>query len=119
MWTEVPDPQDPATFERSKLNWQLAGSEGEMLKWYKRLTELRKRFVVPGERRCAVEVRDGAIVMRVPASDPKLMVAANLKGPELPDVGAGWERILAAADDSGAVEVHEYRKSVVPAGLSS
>ena len=43
---EVPDPQDPQTFERSKLHWPL--SEGVNLKgkWYAQLIELRKKFVI-------------------------------------------------------------------------
>lgn len=45
-WTpdEVPDPQDPATFERSKLNWQESehGKHGDMLAWYRSLIRLRQ-----------------------------------------------------------------------------
>jgi maltooligosyltrehalose trehalohydrolase len=42
---EVPDPQDPHTFERSKLNWEEVGSgeHAEMLAWYKELIALRRR----------------------------------------------------------------------------
>src|SRR5215469_1971833 len=39
----IPDPQDPATFERSKLNWQLAADTNKMLGWYKSLLALRKK----------------------------------------------------------------------------
>jgi len=41
---EVPDPQDPKTFERSKLNWAeiVSGEHAEMLSWYKELIALRK-----------------------------------------------------------------------------
>jgi maltooligosyltrehalose trehalohydrolase len=41
---EVPDPQDAATFERSKLDWsELAEpSHAEMLEWYRALIALRK-----------------------------------------------------------------------------
>ncbi len=41
---EVPDPQDPATFERSRLNWQELEQEGhaEMLAWYRSLIRLRR-----------------------------------------------------------------------------
>ena len=39
----VPDPQDPATFVRSKLRWEEAGDtpHRELLAWYRRLIELR------------------------------------------------------------------------------
>jgi maltooligosyltrehalose trehalohydrolase len=41
---EVPDPQDPGTFERSKLNWQesSAGHHAEMLAWHRQLIQLRR-----------------------------------------------------------------------------
>jgi len=42
---EVPDPQDPETFERSKLKWAEVGhgEHAEMLAWYKELIALRRR----------------------------------------------------------------------------
>ncbi len=41
---DVPDPQDPETFRRSKLNWPELGCEPhrEMLTWYKSLLHLRQ-----------------------------------------------------------------------------
>jgi maltooligosyltrehalose trehalohydrolase len=41
---EVPDPQDPATFERSKLDWDEVGRDphAEVLSWYRRLIALRR-----------------------------------------------------------------------------
>jgi len=41
---DVPDPQDPKTFERSKLKWDEveSGIHAEMLGWYKKLIALRK-----------------------------------------------------------------------------
>ncbi|MGH9622548.1 MAG: malto-oligosyltrehalose trehalohydrolase [Bryobacteraceae bacterium] len=41
---EIPDPQDPATFEASKLNWQelAEGPHAALLDWYKRLIALRR-----------------------------------------------------------------------------
>jgi maltooligosyltrehalose trehalohydrolase len=43
--TDVPDPQDPATFERSKLDWSEPGKPGhaEILDLHKRLIALRRR----------------------------------------------------------------------------
>ena len=42
---EIPDPESPETFERSKLNWNEvhAGAHEEMLAWYKQLIHLRRR----------------------------------------------------------------------------
>lgn len=41
---EIPDPQDPATFEASKLRWQELAEEphAALLDWYKRLIALRR-----------------------------------------------------------------------------
>jgi len=41
---DLPDPQDPATFERSKLDWAELGKEphGGLLDWHRRLIALRK-----------------------------------------------------------------------------
>jgi maltooligosyltrehalose trehalohydrolase len=49
---EIPDPQDPATFQRSKLDWTEAAREPHklVLEWYKRLIRLRAT---------APELRDG------------------------------------------------------------
>ncbi len=43
---EVPDPQDPATFARSKLDWSEVHGEphSDIFDWYRRLIELRRRF---------------------------------------------------------------------------
>jgi maltooligosyltrehalose trehalohydrolase len=42
----VPDPQDPATFERSKLDWSEvdAAEHASMLEWYRTLIALRRRL---------------------------------------------------------------------------
>jgi maltooligosyltrehalose trehalohydrolase len=43
---QVPDPQDPATFERSKLDWDELASEPHrsMFEWYQRLIRLRREI---------------------------------------------------------------------------
>ena len=42
---DIPDPQDPATFEASKLNWNELSdpAHSELLAWYRDLIALRKR----------------------------------------------------------------------------
>jgi maltooligosyltrehalose trehalohydrolase len=44
---EIPDPEDPETFERSKLNWNEVhqGNHAEMLQWTKDLIALRRSNV--------------------------------------------------------------------------
>ena len=41
---DVPDPQDPATFERSRLDWSELGRDphAELLRWHRRLIALRR-----------------------------------------------------------------------------
>jgi maltooligosyltrehalose trehalohydrolase len=43
---DVPDPQSPATFQRSKLNWDEIAAEphASMLQWYRDLIALRRRI---------------------------------------------------------------------------
>ena len=43
---EVPDPQSPATFEKSKLNWTELSEEphARILEWHRSLIELRRRM---------------------------------------------------------------------------
>ncbi len=40
----IPDPEDPATFRRSKLHWEEIGDgrHAEMLEWYRKLIHLRR-----------------------------------------------------------------------------
>jgi maltooligosyltrehalose trehalohydrolase len=51
---EVPNPEDPGTFEKSKLNWDETGEgrHAEMLAWTKSLIKLR---------RCTVALNDGSM----------------------------------------------------------
>jgi maltooligosyltrehalose trehalohydrolase len=43
---DVPDPQDPATFERSRLDWAevARGEHADLLAWYRELIALRRRL---------------------------------------------------------------------------
>jgi maltooligosyltrehalose trehalohydrolase len=108
QWSEVPDPQDPATFERSRLNWQLAGDDNEMLGWHRALLELRRRFVIAVDRtgRAWLENGDKTLVMQVPKENPRLLVVADFEAVEEPD-RPGWKLILMADEDGCAVRVYE------------
>jgi len=71
---DVPDPQDPATFDRSKLNWREvagavqegmlgaewsgpSGTHREILDWYRKLIALRRRLpALTDPRRDKIEV---------------------------------------------------------------
>ncbi len=106
---DVPDPQDPATFERSRLNWKLTEGENSMLEWYTALLELRRRYVAHSgaERTCKTELQDGILSMQVPAASPHLKLVARLQGETpFPEPGAGWEKVLSEESDQFAVTVH-------------
>ncbi|MFB3814856.1 MAG: malto-oligosyltrehalose trehalohydrolase [Terriglobales bacterium] len=105
-WNEVPDPQDPATFERSKLRWEEASDENPMLRWYRQLIALRKQYVTGSERTCRAWLEGGNIVMQVPREQPRIMVlaefadrAGDLQAP------AGWREALANDEDGFRVRV--------------
>jgi maltooligosyltrehalose trehalohydrolase len=100
---DVPDPQDPATFERSKLDWAepAAGPQAELLGWYRELIALRRR--VPALRghdldRVAAQCdpQAGWIVL----SRGPVTVAVNL-GAGKCVLRAGSRPALLAASDPG------------------
>ncbi len=113
-WTEVPDPQDPETFLRSRLRWTLDDPvHRDMLDWYRALLRLRHELVIPGERTCRAEQRGGAIIVQVPAANPKIQIVAEFPPSDcsrriMP--GAEWKEALVAAEDGFAVAV--YRPTV-------
>src|SRR5205823_6520078 len=75
-WNEVPDPQEMETLNRSKINWDLRHDENPALDWYKALIKLRKELVMHSERSCLAAIAGDVITMKVPASEPKIMVMA-------------------------------------------
>jgi maltooligosyltrehalose trehalohydrolase len=119
-WDEVPDPQDPATFGRSKLTWNLDGDHADMLHFYRELLRLRRELVMKGERTCRAELRmDGAILMQVPAETPQLTLVAEFPGSahgsaDIEAAGA-WSRVLSVEEDDYGVTV--YRRTA-PGGQS-
>ena len=110
-WNEVPDPQDPETFNRSKLTWNLGGDRADMLQFYRELLRLRRELVMSRERTCRAELRmDGAILMQVPADTPQLIVVAEFPGSahgsaDIEAAGA-WSRVLSVEEDDYGVTVY-------------
>ncbi|MGC2111810.1 MAG: malto-oligosyltrehalose trehalohydrolase [Candidatus Korobacteraceae bacterium] len=106
-FSEIPDPEDPATFERSKLTWADATENREMLEWYQRLLQLRKQYVTGGERTAEARYAEGVLTMLVPRQDPKVLVRATLqKGGMLPPIeNDGWHEVLRWEEDGYAVSV--------------
>ncbi len=101
-WKEVPDPQDPETFLRSKLTWEL---DEDVLEWYWKLMELRKKFVIGSERTCKAELRDGAIVMEI----GRLRVSVNFAGVVIPD--NSWKLELESREDGSMAVVESFRSA--------
>jgi maltooligosyltrehalose trehalohydrolase len=88
---DVPDPQDPATFERSKLRWSEVGEppHADLLEWYRALIALRRSTpaLLDGRLdrvRATVDEDAGTIVVR----RGPITLAANLGTDivKLPDV---------------------------------
>ena len=103
---EVPDPEDPETFRRSKLTWATAAENLEMLEWYRQLLQLRQQYVTAGERTAEAEFADGVLTMQVPATNPQITVQAALnEGRSLPEVENGWHDALVSNEDGYAVRV--------------
>jgi maltooligosyltrehalose trehalohydrolase len=107
---EVPDPQDAATFERSRLNWERAGEDNDMLQWYRALLQLRRELVLTGERTCHAElvgaasasagVEEAVLHLQVPRANPRLLLTCTLRaGAALPPAPAEWRQRLAMAED--------------------
>ena len=105
-FNEVPDPEDPATFKRSRLTWADGPQNREMLEWYKRLLQLRKAYVTHGERTADAKYEDGVLAMQVPSSQPKVIVEAALQpGKALPPIQNRWIEALQANEDNYEVRV--------------
>jgi maltooligosyltrehalose trehalohydrolase len=105
-WTDVPDPQDRATFERSRLHWELATDDNDMLRWYRALIDLRKQYVFGNERRAIARARESALIMRVPRSNPQLMVLAELPGSISFEDQPCWVRVLENDEDGYRVRIY-------------
>ena len=101
-FSEVPDPQDPATFERSRLDWSKVKDENPMLRWYRELIRLRKKHILPGERTCNAMVQDGVLTMLAPGDNPSLILFATLQpNKELPAEEEGWHLTLQYKSEDG------------------
>ena len=105
-FTQIPDPQDPATFERSRLQWSQDPPHLDMLDWYKKLLRIRREIVVNSPRTCRAEwIDDRTLKMQVPAENPRLLLSAGL-GCELRYLpGAGWELLMESNEDDYCMRI--------------
>jgi maltooligosyltrehalose trehalohydrolase len=110
---EVPDPQDPQSFETSKLSWDLTSSKNaDMLNWYRQLITIRKTFISAGERSCKAELIDGNIMALLPAEQPRIVLTLQFpnRGSELPKPTGDWDELLASDEDGYRVQVYAGRR---------
>jgi maltooligosyltrehalose trehalohydrolase len=100
-WDEVPDPQDPATFERSRLRWAEVAEprHAELLDWHRRLIALR-REVLTDSWLAHTTIDEKARTLVVERGD--VVVLANLSG-EPRTFGVAGEVLLASAAYDGGV----------------
>ena len=114
---DVPDPQDPATFERSRLDWSEPGREPHrgLLDWYRLLIELRRKLPELTEGRLdRVRTRyheDGrwlvlergavAVACNLGQSEVRLPVAGRLVAASDPEVGADGTAVGLPPDSVG------------------
>jgi maltooligosyltrehalose trehalohydrolase len=107
---EVPDPQDPATFARSRLNWELQEHEPHcwLRELYRALLSARREFPALGvgrKRRLAARV-DGErtfVVLRKGADGAAAVALLNFS-PEartvrVPALPGRWRRLVDTAEE--------------------
>jgi maltooligosyltrehalose trehalohydrolase len=107
-WSDVPDPQEPETFERSRLNWEWTNRQKDMLTWYRDLLRLRREHVISGERTCTAELEgENCLRMQVPADSPNIIVTACWNGgKEVHAQDAGWHTALHMNEDGYTVRIY-------------
>ncbi len=108
-FNEVPDPEDPQTFQRSKLTWAHGPQNRDMLEWYRQLLQLRREYVIGGERMADATYADGVLTLNVPAREPKLMVIATLQpGAAIPRLEGRWHDVLRSDENPYLVLVFAH-----------
>jgi maltooligosyltrehalose trehalohydrolase len=111
-WNQVPDPQEQATFDRSRLRWSIDDPQptvdgSAMLDWYRQLIALRRALVMPGERTCRTEWREATLVMQAPATAPRILVVADFPGGDRQaNPEQGWVESLSSDQDGYRVAVY-------------
>jgi maltooligosyltrehalose trehalohydrolase len=109
-WTDVPDPQDPATFERSGLQWLQGAANLDMLTWYRTLLHLRREYVLPAPRTAhAAWTADNLLTVQIPAESPRLQTVASLPGAMPFALGSDW--ILKLENDQDGYHTQIYLRA--------
>ncbi len=104
---DIPDPQDPSSFERSILDWDELGKEPHrsMLEWYWHLIRLRRSFPSLTDGRLdAVEVRCGEDSKWMIVQRGKIVVACNFDAEVKELKVADGAKLLLHSDADTAVQ---------------
>jgi maltooligosyltrehalose trehalohydrolase len=116
----IPDPQDPATFERSRLDWSEPAHEPHrrLLEWYRSLIRLRRQWPELGEGRLdEVDVAYDEAARWIVVRRGHIAVACNLaeQQQQLPLPGPAVRLLLASEPvvDLGPETVTAAPESVV------
>jgi maltooligosyltrehalose trehalohydrolase len=96
---QVPDPQDPATFSRSKLRWDEPEEppHSRMLEWYRALIELRRRIGASVEDGVRVEIDDDS--RHLVFERAAIRVEVNLGDEDWQSSMPAGARLLLASED--------------------
>jgi maltooligosyltrehalose trehalohydrolase len=100
---DLPDPQNPATFEGSKLDWKEPSlrPHDEMLAWYRELIALRRRVPALSDPRLeSVEATCDEGVGLVTVRRGSIMIVANLAKEDIRVDVSPAARVLAASASS-------------------
>ncbi|MGH2693537.1 MAG: malto-oligosyltrehalose trehalohydrolase [Actinomycetota bacterium] len=101
---DVPDPQDPETFERSKLDWDEPGEErhAEMLRWYRALARLRREHdALKSGDLGAIETRYDEDAGWLVLERGPITVACNFSGAAV-DMPLAGELLMSSGEVSGS-----------------
>ena len=105
-FADTPDPGDPQTFERSKLQWPVVngrwpdGKQQEMWAWHRSLLEIRRARICDCGRAVKVGFQGGVLTMEV---DELAVLATLQRGAPLPQ--REGKLLLEANEDGYAVRV--------------
>ena len=82
--SEVPDPQDPETFARSRLDWSEPDEQphADLLDWHRRLIRLRKEVPDIGDGRLDLVATDTSVPGTLVVERGSITIACNFSGAE-------------------------------------
>jgi len=119
----VPDPQDPATFERSKLDWRLSPENQRLLRFYHGLIALRRREPTITDPRldrldASADASGRVLVVGRPGFALAVNTGANAASARLPEDAAAWHPAVVVGDvegEGGAVTLEPHSALAVTA----